>query len=485
MKLTSVTIENMNKIDLRTYDLNQFNYFYGENGQGKSTVLQAIQLALTGQMTDLSKPAEYIYSHAKTKGKDMSVMVTLDNDGEEIIVKRTWYCKSASSKLSTSYKIACRVEISPEGYDINDVVENLKLPIFNFNKFSHMTANESKDWFIDLAMKLGLNEKTDLNLKNELFSALPKDVSKNEISDILYLTKNIGKCDIESVRTLNQELKSALSYMKAELTRVQSTIRSLLLENNEAIEESEIEYLEEQLSKYINNLKQLESEINAYTNGDTDTILSLESTSDKDRKNLIDIDNDFSDLISKLISAKINYKMSSLIDSLTQEQLKLERCIEVLKIWVELTGVNRIQNRLMNSIMNYDLAEHINKYLQVLFPEKDVKVFMNMGEKSNSFSYGIMRNSKYIPFEMMSSGERCKFTFALMLSIVDILNSPIKLVIIDDFLDHLDSKNAILMQNCLNDSENILKDFQIIFAGVSKPEIKAENKYLNLIEVRS
>ena len=48
MRIKSVHIQGMHNVEDKTYQLSNATYFYGENGAGKSTVLQAIQLALLG-----------------------------------------------------------------------------------------------------------------------------------------------------------------------------------------------------------------------------------------------------------------------------------------------------------------------------------------------------------------------------------------------------------------------------------------------------
>ena len=49
MKFKSITITGMHKVDKKTYTFNDdVTYFIGENGSGKSTILEAAELALLG-----------------------------------------------------------------------------------------------------------------------------------------------------------------------------------------------------------------------------------------------------------------------------------------------------------------------------------------------------------------------------------------------------------------------------------------------------
>ena len=63
---------------------------------------------------------------------------------------------------------------------------------------------------------------------------------------------------------------------------------------------------------------------------------------------------------------------------------------------------------------------------------------------------------------MLSSGEKCLYTLALMICIVNNNKSPLKLLLCDDMFDHLDST---AIENTFASLKNI-KDVQFIFAGV-------------------
>ena len=67
MKLTSIEITNMhNIVGTKKIDLNDINYFYGRNGAGKSTILQAIQLAILGYIPNQGKTASAIFEHCNS-----------------------------------------------------------------------------------------------------------------------------------------------------------------------------------------------------------------------------------------------------------------------------------------------------------------------------------------------------------------------------------------------------------------------------------
>ena len=66
---------------------------------------------------------------------------------------------------------------------------------------------------------------------------------------------------------------------------------------------------------------------------------------------------------------------------------------------------------------------------------------------------------------MLSSGEKCLFTLALLMSIARFSDSDLKLIMIDDLFDHLDDANIDrVFESLLN-----VSDMQLIFAGVKVP----------------
>ena len=96
--------------------------------------------------------------------------------------------------------------------------------------------------------------------------------------------------------------------------------------------------------------------------------------------------------------------------------------------------------------------------------------------KANSFSFGIVRNDTYIPYNLLSTGEKTLFAFALMLYVAQNSGSDLKVVMMDDFFDHLDSDRfASLMDAVKSD----LGDVQIVMAGV----VPCESDFVSTVEL--
>ena len=109
------------------------------------------------------------------------------------------------------------------------------------------------------------------------------------------------------------------------------------------------------------------------------------------------------------------------------------------------------------------LAEKMSVYLQEFFAGKFKSAKFHLSEKSNNFSFGVINNeSNYIEFDLLSSGEKCLYTLVLLLSIAESSDSQLKLIMIDDLLDHLDTAR---IKDCFETLYKI-SNVQILMAGV-------------------
>ncbi|MBR4882111.1 MAG: AAA family ATPase, partial [Clostridia bacterium] len=127
MKIKSVQISGMHNVEARTYDFNDIAYLFGRNGAGKSTVMQAIQLAILGYIPGTDKTNTAIFRHANCDM--MSVSVEFDN-GQKVT---RLFKKSGNS---------VKVTVLPDNFRPEHILGELELPVFNFNEFASMTANK-------------------------------------------------------------------------------------------------------------------------------------------------------------------------------------------------------------------------------------------------------------------------------------------------------------------------------------------------------
>ena len=588
MKLDTITIQGMHKIDgCKTYILKDFIYLFGKNGAGKSTVMQAIQLAILGYIPGTDKTKTAIFSHAN--GNMMEVTATFDN-GMGII--RSW--KKSGATINAEVK--CIGGLNPE-----TLVSDVELPIFDFSEFIGLSANKLKDWFVNFFP----TNAYPVDWNDELRKAvLHLNVDDDNISEIVaHITEDYGT-DINSVRKFNEECKTNISSKKGELARVQSTIQSLIhyddcdptlnadtIKADIATAEIVVDGLKAKLTKYeqyekakatIDEIKgtigdytiaaenpeyckilsdkadiqirydNLNAELKqvSQTNTKHCTILDQKSAALKDinvcpitKKSCSEISSmqdsikaeiesekvivaEFADKISnmtaqvnelqtelnrlntaesvymnayqkyqavagfydpsfgdlskdsitkeietksmelatlrsKLIEVEANARYEALTDNLTSEKIQIELDLEMFKAWEKLTSINGLQTKLMNQPFA-DFSTKMTNYIQKFYDREDISAGFCLIEKANSFSFGLNRGGKYIPYDLLSSGEKCMYMLSLILTINDESNTELKLVLVDDLLDHLDTENIYNTFITLYNSTSS----QIIVAGV-------------------
>jgi len=162
-----------------------------------------------------------------------------------------------------------------------------------------------------------------------------------------------------------------------------------------------------------------------------------------------------------------NERYNALLDKLTAEKYKVELEIECYKLWEKLTGVNGLQANDSASVPFVDLGNDMTSYIKQLFGENCKAVF-NISGGANSFSFGVVKGEKFIPFDLLSSGERCLFTLVLLIALTKLSKDQLQLIMVDDLFDHLDDKNVESLFTMLANIEGI----QMVFAGVAKlPEV--------------
>ena len=190
------------------------------------------------------------------------------------------------------------------------------------------------------------------------------------------------------------------------------------------------------------------------------TIIDLPQKPDTD-KSVYDLDAEIEALNQNKMKLQANIQYNETIDNITNLKYDSELKAEALSAWVKKTDTNGLQTTLMVAPFD-DLAVAMTDYIQRMYNNSTLKAHFVVSSKSNSFSFGIIRDGIYIPYDLLSSGEKCLYTLALMICITNNSKSPLKLLLCDDMFDHLDS-------NVIESTFQILKsihDIQFIFAGV-------------------
>lgn len=584
LKIKKIRIEGMHNVVDKTYEFNDFVYLFGKNGAGKSTVLQAVQLALLGYIPGYPKTNEGIFKHARSKM--MAVTLTLSDEATDYEICRTW-SKPAQTVTSTT---------NVKGIlDLEHIIGNIELPVFNFSEFTNLSANKLKEWFISFLPNDGDEIEWGSTLSDALgtMHLIDGELISQTAGEIARL-KRPGLDGAEFVKEVNTMLKDKQQYTKGEIDSLNKTIQSMVyyhdvpdedeepitakiaeleaakiavVKYNEALArrnsvsmqlanievgassyqadpevprlakvkleaDEKVTALKEQLtpleeeakavaaegikaqaladatglcpytkeecetakakiseakaaydeatSKYaelnvnINNIKkdiqaaeavsreayQRDSELRVKYSKSEALQSMLTDLPEDPGKTLEEIEAELASLRQTLSKLQINKKYNSVINQFTSKKYQYENTLEALKVWVKLTGPNGLQTKLMTEPFN-NLAEDMNKYLTDMFQEETTCNF-NLSEKANSFSFGLMRGENYITFDTLSSGEKCLYTIALLACILDRTSTALKVLIIDDLVDHLDDANAeFTFKSLMN-----VKDIQIIMAGV-------------------
>lgn len=210
MKLKSVDIWNMHSIKHKHIDLESKNILIGKNGSGKSTVLNAIQLALLGYIPGINKQNKDIFNHACAS--PMKVMVTFDNG--------YYICRTYTKQKST---VKCDVDVFPAELDMKSIVSNLELPIFNFNEFMSLSPNMLKDRLMELIPK----QNTDLSIKdaiNDDLNQLSAETRNLMTTEILSSSDNTDI--LSEIKKLHKYTKDIISFKQSEIKRLTSSIES-------------------------------------------------------------------------------------------------------------------------------------------------------------------------------------------------------------------------------------------------------------------
>lgn len=166
--------------------------------------------------------------------------------------------------------------------------------------------------------------------------------------------------------------------------------------------------------------------------------------------------NDVQDMIGRYLA---NQKYEELSADLAVEKLNAEQNLDIVKRLIRRTDVNGLQQELMNRSFT-SFAHACSGHVVKFFGDSSMSLQFNLSSKANSFSFGLKTNDTYVPYELLSSGEKCLVILAVLLNISKRNSIPVLLV--DDFLDHLDEDRATKCFDALCE----ITDTQVIIAGV-------------------
>ena len=178
--------------------------------------------------------------------------------------------------------------------------------------------------------------------------------------------------------------------------------------------------------------------------------------------------------LSEAYKAAVNAEQyEKLHDKLVSKKSKYEVELEIIKLLIKYTGPNELQNELMEKPFNA-FADSASKNIQKLFVDDQLNMKFDLSTKANTFSFGLSRGGGYIPYNTLSSGEKCLYMISFIITVLNNQKADgLKVIILDDVLDHLDKQNAKVVFDKLAE---ISSDIQFIMAGVVDCRSKEVNK---------
>ena len=597
MKIKSIYIDGLHNAVDKTYRFEDITYIFGNNGAGKSTILQAIQFGLLGYIPGTAKNSREAFLRHSPSGKVEVKLSLTDPNGEDVLIQR-----KVTTKAST-------VEVIPEGYDITPIIEDIELPIFNFNEFIGQTANKLKEYFIknilpttegsldwkqiltesildcnfqdrDSIINYGLDLVHDLDgeildqviaanakfKEEQSFNKSELQRLQNTVDSLIYYDDYVGPTNMDDITSnlltlgslRDQVIKynsamAAVQSTKDELDRLNEHINALghndefdkcndrlskirseqdfinieiakkrdeltALNASDAITDSiinskgicpytkescksildkievirndsaackakkvelteDINKLNESLNEHRTEIHRLESVL-----GDFQTtwnrIEALKKTLDNlpDKPNtdktVQELDIEIAKLSDSKTKLQANIQYNNTIENITKQKYETELQSKALANWIKKTDTNGLQTTLMLAPFD-ELAKTMTNYIVSMYGREDLKAHFNVSTKANSFSFGLIREGTYIPYDMLSSGEKCLYSLALMICITNESKSPLKILLCDDMFDHLDNTaventfEALKVYN-LVEERNGRNKIQFIFAGVKE-----------------
>lgn len=267
MKIKNVTFQNFkNKSGIQ--ELTGLDLFTGKNGSGKSSVLQAIQLAINGAIEDASTPKK-IFAYSSNPAI-MNIGIESD-DGNKInrMFERKITTKRTTGEQTVKYasNITCNFSQSKKQKEIEeDIAETFgNLPMaFDFSYFNTLSENAQKEFILQFSDNSFSEEKAKKYLEEKAAG------NQNYLTVVDNLFTKFAKVQNmeEKVKSMLTEAKDDLSYFKQEVEKIRLSIQKLQEEKMKngvdvkglIIEQKELDKLREKQIQIEKKLSVLEND---------------------------------------------------------------------------------------------------------------------------------------------------------------------------------------------------------------------------------
>lgn len=354
-------------------------------------------------------------------------------------------------------KLKYNKKILEENYHINEKLKRYKdLPYKMTSDEAYIKISEE---IKDISKSL-YDKKERLEEINNQINSLKHNLLSSDYGDM---------CPI--IHEPCEQLCKYRDTIEEENIKLQNTVANLEIEKSKLLEE--IRSLKDSLN---DKNKQLENISNKYL--ERDSLLKSLILLDEN-VNQVSIDKDLSELeeeVSELqstLNLAIEYRsLLELSKKMEAQKLQSKIRLDILKVLDKLTGPNGLQSKLGSSSM-VKFISNLSTDSKILYDGSEIYIDIE-NTKSNSFDFGIIKDSNKLSFETLSSGEKCIYMIILLSNILKI-SSTTKVLLVDDIFDHLDDENIKRIFDYTRNN----KDIQYIFAGyqtIAKDE--SLNKYV-------
>lgn len=399
--------------------------------------------------------------------------------------------KNLNDRISESKSVATKEEkrlasttqslVFYDDLDSSLSVDELKVELENLNKrkTALVMANEARESNAELECKIA-----------ELKS---KSLQEDEISRY-ELSLNVATKNTESTQDLLDGLTSIIkecSLEKSKLNKIieQGSVCPLLYITCQSLE-TNLDGIKDSYDTYCSNEIEARNKFASAKELQENSVQEAKRIQDildedKHNKELIvfynsqlrtlpdgyfepltkdELDEEINKITGEISKAAANEQYEALVETIQKDKATTKLQLDFLKSVEKSTGENGLQTELMDKPFK-DLAQAMLEIYTTLGVYSGSPEFI-LEAKANSFNFGL-RREQFVPFDLLSSGEKCIYTIVFLLALQKIATSKLKLIMIDDLLDHLDDTN---FKTVINNITRIEGNYQVIFAGVKEIE---------------
>lgn len=375
----------------------------GPNGFGKTSVFDAIELLITGDLSRISSSSNITKNETfesvfimKDIKKDLIIkaeFVDQENDKKFVLVKRIVGKKKAKkSKNNNPTKLADLIKTYIiDDYDVNDynnleevehnkIFEKIDKSIYeNYGLFYYIKQEDRLNF-------LNKNEKERMELINSLFNINDDKAYAEKLDKALRYCNSKNKKiadEKEKIITEMSMIKSELNdkeYSPQQYKRLFTWQDRIEYWDEEKVEFSEISKLNDAveviggLQRFVNNYGMYKAYLNnqwihSIISNTNDLIVFVI---------LLNYDKNYDELYEKYKEYKKVHEIGNYATSLTYENIEFKTIAQIFEIEIDLTRITEIKERIVTCNKNMGsisaLAQKLNRARKSFYSEENIKL---------------------------------------------------------------------------------------------------------------